>query len=276
MEKELRIIKSLPQITFASDKTEMFLKWYDEDLRFQDEIPHSFERGYLFLNGEYFSKNIINSSDKNERIKHLAHLYHKTYREVENALNQYDEAIKNTVIYFEFKWEFLSLDIYIKNVLCHRLNVNLNLCEVGKPNPTILEKMMELFDDKNKSFYDMYSYFCFVILQTCLWYIATTTKTTKYIRQDKKPTFFHEKKEIINVKRTKYITTPIYDMNKIRIKNVEGLIKRRSGWTYSHSFQVHGHYRHYQDGKVIFIKSYIKGKGKEEIPQKIILNPKEA
>lgn len=64
-------------------------------------------------------------------------------------------------------------------------------------------------------------------------------------------------------------------MSKIRRVKVEGLIKRRKGWTYSHSFQVHGHYRHYKDGKVVFIKPYIKGKGKEEVVQRITLNPKE-
>lgn len=227
MDKELRIIKSLPQITFASDKTETFMKWYDDDLRFQYEIPHSFERGYLFLNGEYFSKNIINSSDKNERIKHLAHLYKRTYREVENALNEYDKAITNTIIYFEFKGNFLYLDIYVENKLAHKLSADIINVDKTKPEPTILESMMKIFDDKDRTFYDMYSYFCFVILQCCLWYMATTTKTTKYIRQNKPGTFFHEEKTFINVKKTKYITTPIYNMNKIRIKNVDGLIKRR-------------------------------------------------
>lgn len=64
-------------------------------------------------------------------------------------------------------------------------------------------------------------------------------------------------------------------MNKIKKVKTEGLIKRRKGWTYSHSFQVHGHYRHYSNGKIIFIQPFIKGKGKEEISQVITLNPKE-
>lgn len=133
---------------------------------------------------------------------------------------------------------------------------------------------MQLYND-GKNFQEVYTYYCLILLQCCLWYIATTTKTTKYYRENKTPAYVYEKKEIINVKRNRVISTPIYDMNKIKRVKVEGLIKRRKGWTYSHSFQVHGHYRHYKDGKVVFIKPYIKGKGKEEVVQRITLNPKE-
>ena len=62
-------------------------------------------------------------------------------------------------------------------------------------------------------------------------------------------------------------------MTKIRTTTVERLTVRKKGWTYSHSFQVHGHYRHYKDGKVIFIESYIKGKGKPFKAQTTILSP---
>lgn len=45
----LRINKKLPQIVLPQNKNDYFIKWYDDDLRFQDNIPRSFERGYLFL-----------------------------------------------------------------------------------------------------------------------------------------------------------------------------------------------------------------------------------
>ena len=120
----------------------------------------------------------------------------------------------------------------------------------------------------------MYSYDCFVLLQCVLWYLATTTNTTKYKREGKPEPFYYERKEVISPKKNKTITTPIYDMKKIRTVKLDSLIKRRKGWTYSHSFQVHGHYRHYKDGKVIFIEPFIKGKGKEEMSQIITVNPK--
>ena len=84
-------------------------------------------------------------------------------------------------------------------------------------------------------------------------------------------------KEVIEIltKRNKTISTPFYDMRKIRVVTLDGLIKRRKGWTYSHSFEVRGHYRHYEDGKTIFIKPFIKGKNKTTISQTITLNPKE-
>ena len=60
-------------------------------------------------------------------------------------------------------------------------------------------------------------------------------------------------------------------LKKVKVAH---LIKRRQGWTYSHSSQIHGHYRHYKDGKTIFVNSYIKGKNKELQPQVITLDPK--
>ena len=154
------------------------------------------------------------------------------------------------------------------------MQLDLSAIDESKPNPTLFEKQKELYES-GKSFQELYAYYCLILLECSLWYIATTTKTTKYYRENKTPTYVYEKKEVINVKRNRVISTPIYDMSKIRRVKVEGLIKRRKGWTYSHSFQVHGHYRHYKDGKVVFIKPYIKGKGKTEVVQKITLNPKE-
>lgn len=267
----LRINKKLPQIILPKDKIEYFLQWYDNDLRFQDEIPHSFERGYLFLENTFLKSDIdvIKSG-----FSSLAKAYNTTYRKIENLFNEFLELTKNTVIYFEFKDNFFIIQVYLGNKLFNKLEVNLSEIDKSKPNPTLKEKNIQMVAE-NKSFQEIYTYSCFIILSTCLWYIATTTKTTKYYRRDNVPSYIYEKKEIINVKKRKTITTPIYDMTKIRKIKVEGLIKRRKGWTYSHSFQVHGHYRHYEDGKVIFINPYIKGKGKKEISQTIILNPKE-
>ena len=270
----LRINKKLPQIVLPQNKNNYFIEWYDNDLRFQDTIPNSFERGYLFLEGDLYSEKQLEDNDFKELFKTLAKLYETTYRIVENSFKHYIEIIKSTIIYFEFNNNFLNLDIYLENKLFNKLELDLSKTDKTKPNLTLLEMQKKLYEE-GKNYQEVYSYYCLILLECCLWYIATTTKTTKYYRQEKAPSYVYEKKEVINVKRNRTISTPIYDMNKIKKVKIEGLIKRRKGWTYSHSFQVHGHYRHYQDGKVIFIKPYIKGKGKEEIVQRITLNPKE-
>lgn len=270
----LRINKKLPQIVLPQNKNNYFIEWYDNDLRFQDTIPNSFEKGYLFLEGDLYSEKQLEDNDFKELFKTLAKLYETTYRIVENSFKHYIEIIKSTIIYFEFNNNFLNLDIYLENKLFNKLELDLSKTDKTKPNLTLLEMQKKLYEE-GKNYQEVYSYYCLILLECCLWYIATTTKTTKYYRQEKAPSYVYEKKEVINVKRNRTISTPIYDMNKIKKVKIEGLIKRRKGWTYSHSFQVHGHYRHYQDGKVIFIKPYIKGKGKEEIVQRITLNPKE-
>ena len=111
------------------------------------------------------------------------------------------------------------------------------------------------------------------ILISCLWYIATTTKSTRYIYENKTPVITGRNKGVVQVSDTKFITTPIYDMRKIKTVKVEKLTQRKKGWTYSHSFEVHGHYRHYRNGKVVFIKPFIKGKNKEFKAQTIIVKP---
>lgn len=274
-EKELRIIKKLPQIILPNDKVNIFLKWYDEDLRFQDEVPKSFERGYIILNNIDKCENFELFKYKSTNIfKELAQKYNTTYRQIENYYNEFIEEIKNTIIYFEFDNDLLKLEIYLKNKLFATVEQDLKMIDSSKPNPSIIEAVKRLLET-GEDFRGIYDYYCLTLVKCCLWYIATTTKTTKYYRQDKTPKFFYEKKEIINVKRNKTISTPIYDISKIKRVKVDSLIKRRKGWTYSHAFQVHGHYRHYSSGKTIFIEPFIKGRGKKEMSQIITLNPKE-
>lgn len=273
--KKLRIVKSLPQIIIPAKKNEIFIDWYNKDLRFQDEIPHTFERGYLKIENNFFP---IKQYADNNFIKAMAKAKRVTFRDVENAINEFDKMTTDTVVYFEFKGNMLYIEVYLRDVATNTLEINLANTKAGVPNPTIEEALSKMFLNPKTSFQEMYTYNCFVILQCALWYMATTTNTKKYKRENKesKPKYYSEEKTVINVKRNKTITTPIYDMNKVRIIKVDGLIKRRKGWTYSHSFQVHGHYRHYADGKTIFINSYIKGRGKEEMPQILTLSPKES
>lgn len=271
--KILRINKKLPQIILPRNKIDCFLEWYDKDLRFQNDIPSSFERGYLFIEGTLFSEEQLQEESYKKIFRTLAKIHKTTYRTIEDFFKDYINKIKNTVIYFEFEKPFLKFDMYLQDELYCNITIDLSKIDESEPNPTLSEIQKELYEN-GKNFQDLYGHYCLILLECSLWYIATTTKTTKYYRENKSPAYVYEKKEVINVKRNRTISTPIYDMSKIKRVKVEGLIKRRKGWTYSHSFQVHGHYRHYKDGKVIFIKPFIKGKGKE-IAQRITLNPKE-
>lgn len=270
--KPLKMTKYLPQIIIPSSKNEFFINWYNEDLRFQDIIPHAFERGYLKLENNFFridnlDSKFISSIAKNKRV---------TYRDIENALKEFINMTSDTVVYFEFLGQKLYLELYLQEKLCNSLEIDLNKVKEGIPNPKLDEATLAMFVNQSINFQQMFTYNCFIMLQCALWYMATTTNTKKYKRDNKEsiPKYYSEEKTVINVKKNKYITTPIYDMSKIKTVKLDSLIKKRKGWTYSHSFQVHGHYRHYKNGKTIFINSFVKGKGKEEISQIITLNPK--
>lgn len=229
--------------------------------------------GYVFLESNSDSYKYL-SLNNSELIKELAKHFKRTYREVENVMKEFLNTIKNTIIYFEFQDNFLTIKLYLKESLVAQLMVDLKQTDKTQPNPT-LEDFLKSDNIRSQDIYTEYLYYCFVLTQCALWYLATASRRTKYYRENKAEPYYYEKKEVIQTKKNRVVSTPIYDMNKIRKVKLDNLIKRRKGWTYSHSFQVQGHYRHYSDGKVIFINSYIKGKGKEEMPQVITLNPKE-
>ena len=273
MEQKLRLVKTLPQIIIPKDKIDIFVQWYNNDLRFIDEIPQAFERGYILLENN-FPKDIYDKEEIKKYISLIASKKQTTYRIVEEALKSFFEKTINTIIYFKFENNFLKLEIYIEYKLINILIVDLKAIDPMRPNKILNDKIKEMLKEE-ETIESVYTYNCFILFASAMWYMTTTTKTTKYYRENKVEPFYYEKKEIINPKRNKTISTPIYDMSKIRKVKIDTLIKRRKGWTYSHSFQVHGHYRHYSDGKTIFIKSFIKGKEKPEISQIITLKPKE-
>ena len=276
---ELRINPLLPNIIISKDKINLFVDWYNNDIRFQKELPHTFEKGYIRIKSMLFSPDI---SNYNVFIKALAKQYNKTYRQIENMLKLYIDGINDVTVYFEFKDNMFYNYIYRKDgkILS---KAEAQIGDNKQPSPEItltslsnndinkLNNEQEFIDDVQNKF----NYFCLAICSTCLWYLATTTKTTKYKYKEKSKEEYNPNKRVVYVKENKNVTTPIYNLDNIKIKTVDRLINKREGYTYSHSFQVHGHYRHYKDGKVVFINSYIKGKDKPFKHQNIIINPKE-
>lgn len=266
---QLKINKKLPQIILPKNKIDMFLDWYNEDLRHQDILPKAFTEGYIIIDNDVMD---IDLSKCRDYFKRMAKQLSTTYRQMENRLKYFIESTAKVTVYFKFTDDVYYLEVYGTDN-SKISNISLQFAKGSSPEYKY-RYITELAEDNWDSTLNIFNEFCLIMVYTSMWYISTTTKTTKYYYEKKEP-ITYTKKDVIKVSRDKVITTPIYDMTKIKRVKVDHLIKRRKGWTYSHSFQVHGHYRHYRDGKVIFVNSYIKGKDKELQPQIITLNPKE-
>lgn len=273
--KVLKIRKSLPQILIPSNKIEMLIDWWNKDIRFQNDIPHSFEEGYVIINNNIMNYDSINA---NNLIKNLAKQLNTTYRVIEQRWEEFKTLTKNVTLYFKFDGNKCGILIYdIKGQLFTTLDFTYG-AEGGKRSITMFEEspidLNTTFNDNLQNYQDYFNIICLSLFTTSMWYIATSTKQTRYIYNRPNETIPNKDRDVKSVKRVKVINTPVYDMNKIRVVETDRLIQRRKGWTYSHSFQVHGHYRHYKDGKTIFINSYIKGKDKPLQSQQFVVAPK--
>ena len=271
--QQLKINKRLPQIHIEQKQIDLFIEWWNKDIRFQQTIPHSFEEGYLKCD---LNLNIDINKFK-DIIKQSAKEYKTTYRVMENTFKDFISMIEHTTIHFKFiNNNEVYLNTYDKNNnIISRIEFEYGEDKKDFEEEFTYDKMYNIMNKSNNSDDLMFGFNLLytIIFVTSIWYIATTRNTTKYVYEHKTPVITSRKKNIVRVSDTKVISTPIYDISKIKTKKVEGLIKHRKGWTYSHAFQVHGHYRHYKDGKVIFVNSYIKGKNKEFKSQTIELKP---
>jgi len=272
---KLKINKRLPKIKLPASKLEMFADWWNKDIRFEKSIPHTFEEGYLIIDNEH--KQTVDNYK--ELIKETAKMYKTTYRNIEHQLQEFLDVMRNITIHFKFiKENAMYTELYDGDNL-RFATVDFAVGENSDPEPEILlyKKMIQpgfktdpiTLDNVINKFSYHYIYF----LVTCLWYMATTAPSARYIYEEKTPVIESRHKRVVHVSDTKFIVSQVYDLKKIRTVKVERLVTRKKGWTYSHSFQVHGHYRHYKDGKIIFIESYIKGKGKPFKAQTTILAP---
>lgn len=269
--KELKIDKYLPQIEISGNKLNMFIDWWNTDIRFEKSIPHAFEKGYIVVDDIGIK---VGKDDKNfiQLVKSIAKTLKQTYRSVENILFNFFQKANSITIYFIFKDEYtLYCEIYDYDNLLST-SIEINTTEINSIDQIDLSKFQPSdINDVDTSLNKM----GIAIVATCLWYLATTKNLTKYEYKKETPIITSRHKNIINVSTQKVITTPIYDLNKIKVIKVESLSRQKSGWTYSHAFQVHGHYRHYKNGKTIFIQPFIKGKNNSDfVAQKIKINPK--
>ena len=270
--KTLKIDKHLPQIILPYKKNKMFLDWWNSDIRFEKTVPHSFDEGYLIIETSDSSIDELLNNFKG-LTKEMAKTFKTTYRNIENQFKVFFEASKRLTLYFKFgDDDYLFIETYGND---DKIFSTMS-CKIGDNDEPEKEVVSNHDISEIKSVDDIMNninYNNLALLISCLWYIATTSRTTKYIYEKKTPVVAKRHRNVVKVSDTKTITTPIYDMNKIRVVKVESLSTRKKGWTYSHAFQVHGHYRHYKSGKVVFINSFIKGKNKDFKAQTITLNP---
>ena len=273
--KILKIDKRLPQIIVPADKIQMFIDWWNSDIRFEKSIPHTFNEGYMIIDNISIRGGFRDLSTYNDLIKTIAKTFHTTYRDIENQFKDFLEKSKKLTLYFKFTAEnAMFVETYDDE---DKIMSNMEFAVGENSEP---EKLVDFNNGKATDFdtvmEDM-NYNNLAIMVSCLWYIATTTRSTRYIYENKTPIVTGRNRGVVQVSDTKFITTPIYDMKKVRVVTVDKLTQRKKGWTYSHSFEVHGHYRHYQNGKVIFIKPFIKGQNqnKEFKAQTIIVKPEE-
>ena len=269
-DKILRIDNKLPQIILPQSKIGMFIDWYNNDLRLLGTLPEAYNEGYLIIENDIIQ---IDISKQSEYIKSLAKQLNGTYRQVENRLKYFIEDLEKVTMYFKYVDNNIQIWLYGKdNTIVSKMSFQVQEGE----NSLVADRYIDEFTNWD-DLLNEFNFYCVILLTSSLWYIATTTKTTKYYYEENRPRYIYSvnEKSIKSVSKHKTINTPIYDFNKIKKVKIESLIKKRKGWTYSHSFQVHGHYRHYSNGKTVFINSYIKGKNKELQSQIITLNPKE-
>lgn len=255
--KKLKYDRHLPCIEIPVNKLQMFLDWWNSDIRFESTVPHSFNEGYLLLSGLNSSID-VNSSSIKHLIKDIASSFKSTYRNIETLLNGFIDSCNKLILYFHFLNDnklycelYDSLDSIISAI-------TITLGDTKKEEPEI-----KLEPDGCTSFDGFSTHLAKVsitLLITSLWYIASASTNRKYIYTRTSPKY--ENKTSVKVKKYKEITHTVYDMNKICYVTVDKLSNRKHGWTYQNSFQVCGHYRHYKNGKTIFVHPYIKGKRK--------------
>lgn len=254
----------------------MLEKWYDEDIIKENSVPHTFEEGYLIF------ENADTLDDKaKDEIRYIARKTHAIYRKVEEMYKMLNG--KETILYFKFLSDNeLYVERYTDKLLIQKGKYKIN--EINFLSINALELMWKMqvelvgWNEKTAQEYlKSRTGYCVAMLITTLWYIATA-KSKKYIHDEVAFPLVRQKDKktsVIKEVTSKKITTPIYDLGQTKIVSLEMLKKRKRGWTYSHAFNVRGHYRHYKSGKVIFVKSYVKCKNLETKETEIIVSPRE-
>ena len=293
--KRLNIDNSLPIIILPKEKTKTFIDWYKKDLYLEDHVPMVFNEGYFCVNlSDLIKIKTLSLLELNENTFTAQQAFicavHEQYDRIivhytfiaENILKLefYTDATKEMVgVINSFEITHAKSECLIANIrkailgdkedikgIDEDLIIDIRGCSIGN-----VQKIWDEFGNK-------FSTCCAYLLISSFWYLASikSDKERNVLKSNVSPlrnenVKHNNKKEHYNYIRN--ITTPIYDLGHTGVLNVEKLIVRKKGWKISYEFSVRGHYRHYKSGKVVFIKSFEKGKGLKTKQNIIRLNP---
>lgn len=281
-----KIDKSLPQIILPLEKVDTILEWWNDTIRFEKEIPQAYSSGYIRISYELKEEHKLDR----KLMRQLAEVSKVSVYEIKDSFTKFISNKVDCWVYFNF-----VKDNKIHFEILQNTDKGFDLIYSGAfefgdksgkeeiikdtglliPTSVLLNNM-----DSRKVALEMlhkeYFYYFAAIIATVMWYITVSGNKTKYTYEHKEPKYNYSKKSHRVLENDyKYITYSIYDIGKAKTINIDKLNHKKAGWTYSHSFQVHGHYRHYKSGKVVFIKPFTKGENKKLKNKEIIISPKE-
>ena len=289
---KLGIDYTLPIISIPRNKTVSFMEWYLTDISNTkiNEIPKVFDKGYITISE---IPHVFVNNCKSEYIKYVARTEKTTFRDIENQLQAiYNNMTNNVVMQFEFIDDYPSIKIYAGNdngllttlpLYRHKDNFeNQTLGELGM-DIDIKDGNIQIYDascaiSEAHKFQDLMTIIYLGLFTSAMWYMALYKNRYKYetsISKEEVRERLTNRPKPSHVNTTKVLTTSFYDLSKAPQSKVKTMIKKREGFEYSHQFNVSGHWRHYKDGKVVFIESYIKAKDKPPLQKNIILNPED-
>ena len=304
--KVLEMNKHLPQIILPKEKAKLFIEWYKKDLYDEDNIPEVFNEGYFLVDlNEFIHIKTLNIFELDSKKLAMQNELVEALRKRYDSAVIYFKFIGNgklkLVVYSGQTEEYIGKADEFDCAIIKRERAIQQMSRIITGNENLFKNVdedliIDLQDLKNNvrynpneinitTFNGVLSNFGIKWLNTCVyllissfWYLASIKDekekenliSKNYVENGNR--HIHKNKRTYN-NRVRNITTPIYDLNKMKPLDVNRLVARKRGWKISCEFSVRGHYRHYKSGKTVFIKPFEKGKGLE-IKQNIIrLNP---
>ena len=299
--KQLKLDYTLPIIKIPENKVIPFIEWCQDDLLFGEnritEIPKVYNSGYILLPKlpAEPSKNSLFKMSNALAVKQLGvnvitgDMFKQLDKEREKmkklVLQYCDIHFNNLILYYTFgenNLPYIEVYNYEEKELLYYIDLN----KFNDNHATVLYNIdiTPIFENKitadaTRVLGPMLNVEMVKIFVSVFWYLTLNKKdkyeTVMHSRNEIKKTVYKEELKEVKHPDKRVITTSFIDLGKAPKVKTETLVKKRQGFTYAHQFDVRGHYRHYKNGKVIFIESFSKAKDKPRLRQNItILNPK--
>ena len=259
-EKSLQIRNKLVQISVTDKEVNELCDWVDSDVALKGElIPHVFEEGYILYFG--LGDGWVNV----DRIKNAARLHGTTFNETKRYLEQLEQSLNPTWIYF--KW--------VREDLCEMMIYTSDLFFVTKLTATDKSVDASRYDDarwvaEERSAIpidkDFLEFMCLKVSNA----LSTVFKYLNNREKNQTPTYVLSKKkykEDIQERKPKKVhntLTPTIDLRGRRDIKVSSLTKQRAEMIRrTASWDVRGHQRVCKSGKIVWVKAFVKGKERE-------------